>query len=248
MKVKFYFIGHRGTRADYDENSLIAFEKAIESGANFIEFDLRKSKDDEIIVIHDSSINRTTNGTGKLKKLSLTEIKKYEMIINKGQIPLLSEVLDAFKNKIKFMVELKEENISFQVLNLINSRDLIKDCVFSGRSIKELEVIKAEYPQSKTCYNITKGRGLSLSKFLMQGMKEKLPYKIDMISLRSSMITPNFIKVCQKNHIKILSWDFLSYENPLNKIKSVINMGIDGILFDNYKNISIIREWIINQN
>ena len=244
MKSKFYFIGHRGTRADYDENSLIAFEKAIESGANFIEFDLRKSKDDEIIVIHDSSINRTTNGTGKLKKLSLPEIKKYKMKINEGQIPLLLEVLDAFKNKIKFMVELKEENLTFQVLNLINSRDLIKDCVFSGRNIKELEDIKGEYPQSKICYNITKGRGLSLSKFLELGKKEKLPYKIDMISLRSTMITPDFINTCQKNHIKTLSWDFLRYENPLKKIKSLINMGIDGILFDDYKNISIIKQWI----
>jgi glycerophosphoryl diester phosphodiesterase len=244
MESEFYLVGHRGTRTDFDENSLIAFEKAVEAGANYIEFDVRKSKDDEIIVHHDSTINRTTNGSGKLKKMSLSEIKSYKLKINEGQILLLSEVLDAFKAKIKFMIELKEEKLASRVIEFIKNRDLLKDCVFSGRNFNELRNIKAISPKSKTCYNITKGKGLSLSKFLVLGTKENLPFKIDFISLRSSMVKSEFINICHKNHIKALSWDFLGYENPLKKIKSLIGIGIDGILFDNYKNISIIRQWI----
>jgi len=244
MESEFYLIGHRGTRTDFDENSLIAFEKAVEAGANYIEFDVRKSKDDEIIVLHDSTIDRTTIGTGKLKKMSLSEIKSYKLKLNEGQILLLSEVLDAFKNKIKFMIELKEKKIASRVLELVRNRDLLKDCVFSGRHFNELGNIKFLYPQSKTCYNITKGKGLSLSKFIVSGTKKKLSSKIDFISLRSSMVTPEFIKICQKHHIKALSWDFLSYENPLKEIKSLIKVGIDGILFDDHKNISIIKQWI----
>ena len=244
MESEFYLIGHRGTRTDVDENSLMAFEKAVEVGANFIELDVRKSKDDEIIVLHDSTINRTTNGSGKLKKMSFNEIKSYKLKINGGQILLLSEVLDAFKDKIKFMIELKEENLVSRVLKLVKSRDLVKDCVFSGRNFNELRIIKELSPQSNTCYNITKGKGLSLSKFIAFGTKEKLPFDIDFVSLRSSKVTPEFINACQKNHIKALSWDFLGYENPIKKIKSLINIGIDGILFDDHKNISIIRHWI----
>lgn len=244
MESEFYLVGHRGTRTDFDENSLIAFEKAVEYNANYIEFDVRRSKDDEIIVLHDSTINRTTNGAGKLKKMSLPEIKKYKLKNYKGQILLLSEVLDAFKHKIKFIIELKEEKLTFEVLELVKERDLLKDCVFSGRDFNELEDMKMTSPNSKTCYNITKGKGLSLSKFMALGKKEKLQLKIDMISLRSSVVTSEFIKTCQKNHIKALSWDFLSYDNPLKKIKSLINMGIDGILFDDYKNIPLISQWI----
>ena len=244
MESEFYLIGHRGTRTYSDENSLIAFEKAVEVGANYIEFDVRKSKDDEIIVLHDSTIDRTTNGTGKLKKMSLSEIKSYKLKLNGGEILLLSEVFDAFKNKIKFIIELKEEKIASRVLELVKSRDLLKDCVFSGRNIYELGDIKASSPQSKTCYNITKGKGLSLSKFVGLGTKEKFPFKIDFVSLRSNMVTPEFINTCQKHHIKALSWDFLGYENPLKEIKSLINTGIDGILFDDHKNISTIKQWI----
>lgn len=248
MKSKFYFIGHRGTIADYDENTFIAFEKAVEFDANYIEFDVRRSKDGKLIVIHDDSIDRTTNGSGLLKQLFMHEIKNYKTIINGKQIPQLTEVLDVFKNKIKFMIELKEENLRIDVLKAVNERFLIKDCVFSGRNMKELELIKAEYPETKTCYNITKGKDLSLSEFLVLGTKNKFSYKIDLISLRSNMITPEFIKICQKNHIKALSWDFLRYENPLNKIQWLINLGVRGILFDNYKNIYKIRQWIKNKN
>jgi glycerophosphoryl diester phosphodiesterase len=244
MEPEFYLIGHRGTRTDFDENSLIAFEKAMEAGANYIEFDVRKSKDDEIIVLHDSTIDRTANGSGRLKEMSLSEIKSYKLKLNEGEILLLSEVLDAFKNKIKFIIDLKEEKIESRVLELVNSRDLLKDCVFSGRNFNELVNIKASFPESKTCYNITKGKGLSLSEFVVSGTIEKLPFKIDFISLRSSTITPEFINVCQKHHIKALSWDFLGYENPLKEIISLINIGIDGILFDDHKNISTIKHWI----
>ena len=60
----------------------------------------------------------------------------------------------------------------------------------------------------------------------------------------SSMITHEFIKTCRKHKIKALAWDFLGYKEPLQKIKTLINMGIDGILFDDYKNISLINQWI----
>jgi len=244
MESEFYLVGHRGTRTDFDENSLKAFEKAIECNANYIEFDVRRSKDDEIIVLHDSTINRTTNGTGKLKNMSLPEIKKYKLKIHEGHILLLSEVLDAFKSKIKFMIELKEEKLTFRVLELVKRCDLLKDCIFSGRYFNELEEIKTVTPNSTTCYNITKGKGLSLSKFMALGKKERLSLKIDLISLRSSIITPEFIKTCQKHHIKALAWDFIHYKEPIQKIKSLIKMGIDGILFDDYKNISVINQWI----
>ncbi len=246
MKSLFYFIGHRGTRVDYDENTILSFEKAIEYGANYIEFDVRKTKDEKLIILHDNSIDRTTNGTGLLKHFSLQEIMKYKTRINGMHVSQLSEVLDMFKNKVKFMIELKEENLSKEVLKIVNNRKLIRDCIFSGRNIRELDFIKSEYPKTRTCYNITKGIDLSLTEFLEIGHEKSFPFKIDFISLRASMITRKFIKTCQKNHIKVLSWDFLHYENPIKKIKALINKGIDGVLFDNYKNITLIKEWTGN--
>jgi predicted TIM-barrel enzyme len=76
------------------------------------------------------------------------------------------------------------------------------------------------------------------------GMENKLSEKPDLISLKSNLITSQFIDICHNNNILTLSWDFLNYKNALDKIKSLVNMGIDGILFDNYKNIPIIKQWV----
>ena len=70
MKLNFFFIGHRGTRTDFDENTIEAFKKSIEYGSNYIEFDVRKTKDDNYIILHDTTLDRTTTGSGLLKKFN----------------------------------------------------------------------------------------------------------------------------------------------------------------------------------
>ena len=64
-----------------------------------------------------------------------------------------------------------------------------------------------------------------------------------MISLKSSLISQEFIETCSMNEIISLSWDFLGYKNPLRKIKSLITLGINGILFDNHDNVREIKKW-----
>ena len=65
--------------------------------------------------------------------------------------------------------------------------------------------------------------------------------KPDLISLRSNLVTKDFIEVCHKNNIKSLAWDFLSYRDARSHIKSLIAEGIDGILFDDHRNIAEIK-------
>ena len=97
---------------------------------------------------------------------------------------------------------------------------------------------------STICYNITKGLGLKIEEFLNMDKLGKLKFTPDMISLRSNLVNIKFINKCHSKNIKSLAWDFFSYNNPTVIIKSIINMGIDGILFDDYKNIAIIKSWL----
>ncbi len=110
MNRTFICIGHRGTRI-LDENTIYAFTKALKYGAEYIEFDIRKTKDNKLIVIHDATLERTTIGSGLIKNLTYDQISKYKTKMNDEKIPLLSDVLEIFKGKIKFMIELKEEFI-----------------------------------------------------------------------------------------------------------------------------------------
>jgi hypothetical protein len=141
------------------------------------------------------------------------------------------------------MIELKEPYILEDLVKILNRYNILKECFISGRILSELLKFKKIYPNNKICYNITKGQGLSLKKFMKLGKKNKIRFKIDFINLHSSLITQEFIEICHKNKINSLAWDFLIYNNPLRKIKSLINLGIDGILFDNHNNIPIIKRW-----
>lgn len=244
MPSDFLYIGHRGTIVKYDENTLSAFEKAVHYGADYIEFDIRKTKDEKLVIIHDTTLDRTTDGFGFISNLTYSEIQVLRTKAKKEQIPLLSAVLDKLKGKTNFMIDLKDENLDKQVIKITNEKGLIGECIFSGRKLTDLVSIKSYNAQSKICYNITKGKDLTLRDFLKRGVKERLPVEIDFFSLRSNLITQKFIELCHRYNIMALSWDFLSYNKPLNQIKSLIEIGIDGILFDNYKNIPIIKRWL----
>jgi glycerophosphoryl diester phosphodiesterase len=246
MSSNFLYIGHRGTRTNYDENTVEAFKKAIEFGANYIELDVRKTKDNILIIIHDSSLDRTTIGSGLISNFNWVEIKLSKTKITNKKIPLLSEVLDTFKGKTKFMIELKGQDIKDAVFNLVKAKGLIKECVFSGRRLNDLQDMKNKNFDAKICYNITKGDFLKLDEFLQIGRQKKLSFHFDMVSLRSNMITSEFIEICHSNNYKALSWDFLQYKNPIDKIKRLIDLQIDGILFDNHKNIPIIKKMYKN--
>ena len=241
MISNFLFIGHRGTRRDFDENTISAFKKAIEFGANYIEFDIRKTKDKKLVVLHDSNLNRTTNGSGLLKDFTYKEIKALKTTVHKTTIPLLSEVLEEFKGKVNFMIELKENDLIDDVVEAIKAKDLLADTVISGKRLHDLLKIKNKLPNIRICFNITKGLGLSLPEFLKMGLDIKKNYKFDMISLKSNLISQKFIEKCHVNGVMILSWDFLYYDNPISRMKYLINKGINGILFDDYKNIRKIK-------
>ncbi len=241
-----FFIGHRGTRIDYDENTLDAFEIALKSGANYIEFDVRKTIDNELVIFHDSKVDRITNTLGYLENFKYLEIARIPFKLTDSRVPTLDEVLKKFSKRIKFIIELKSENIREKVLKTIHNHSLLKDCIISARNLHDLELIKHDYPENYVCYNITKGQGLTLEDFMKRGKDKSLSFIPDLINLHSEKITQEFIEICHKNEILALSWDFIGYKKPIEVIKGLIKLGIDGILFDNYKNIKHTKHWLEN--
>lgn len=76
-------IGHRRARAYEPENTLRSFQRAIEIGVDAVELDVRKTKDNELVVIHNANVNKTTNGSGSVNELTLEEIKR--LVIEKDE-------------------------------------------------------------------------------------------------------------------------------------------------------------------
>ncbi|MFA6065914.1 MAG: glycerophosphodiester phosphodiesterase family protein [Candidatus Babeliaceae bacterium] len=112
-------IGHRGASGHEPENTLRSFKRAIDMGVPMIELDVRVCKTGELVVIHDATIDRTTNGTGSIKALTWDTIKKYDA--GSGErVPLLSEVFDLVDGRVIINVELKDERAAEPVAQLIN--------------------------------------------------------------------------------------------------------------------------------
>ena len=109
---KILIIGHRGGAGMAVENTLQCIEKGIQTGADMIEVDVHMTKDGELVVCHDQTIDRTTNGTGRIAEMTLAEIKKFNIVDTEGntikeKIPTLNEVLEQINGKCKLLIEIK---------------------------------------------------------------------------------------------------------------------------------------------
>ena len=113
MKPKIF--AHRGANADAPENTMAAFQLALDLGADGIELDVMLSKDHEIVVIHDDTVDRTTNGTGQVSDLTLAELKKLDAGDGE-QIPTLEEVFTQFGGKFQINIEMKNYSTLFDSL------------------------------------------------------------------------------------------------------------------------------------
>lgn len=115
---KFFKIGHRGAKGYEPENTLTSFAKAIEMGADGIELDVHLSIDGHLIVIHDETIDRTSNGKGIVNQLTLQELKSFK-INDEYEIPTLEEVLDLVNQRCFVNIELKNQDTAEKVAELI---------------------------------------------------------------------------------------------------------------------------------
>lgn len=118
-------IGHRGGASLGPENTLECIRKGIEAGADMIEVDIHLTRDNHIVICHDQSINRTTNGKGLIRELSLDDIRQYRVIDDNGvmtdeHLPTLEEVMDLIQqareggNPCKLLIEIKRTNDIYQ--------------------------------------------------------------------------------------------------------------------------------------
>lgn len=158
-------IGHRGNPTQAPENSMSGFIAAYENGADVIEVDVEITKDGEVIIMHDSTLNRTTDydGTLTVNAMTLAQIKKYHLLGKNGsvteeQVPTLREVLEAFKDKdCRIFVEFKGYNsanvpAAAAIIKELDMEDRVDVISFSSDFLKstqtEMEGMSTGYLQS----------------------------------------------------------------------------------------------------
>ena len=157
MKKDFTIIGHRGIAALYPENTIPSFLKAIEYGVDAIEFDVHPTRDGHLVITHDHTVERCSNGRGAVKDKTLAELKSLDFGSYKSprfagtRIPTLEEALEAIwdtRPDLPLLIELKEDDQSCtrQVVETIRRyRGLEKVLILSFLS-EQLRVVRAMEP------------------------------------------------------------------------------------------------------
>jgi len=143
-------IAHRGASGTRPENTLAAFQKAIDQGAEMVELDVHICKSGELVVIHDYSLKRTTNGHGFVSRKTLSQLQE----LDAGgceKIPTLKEVFDLVGGKARINIELKGNNVVTETVKLIkhqieNKKQTSGDFVISSFHHKQLKEFHALMP------------------------------------------------------------------------------------------------------
>ena len=151
-------IAHRGYRANYPENTLVAFQAAIDAGADMIELDVLLTRDRKMVVIHDESLDRTTNGQGMVTDYTLSELKEldagswFDPCFTGERLPTLEEVLDLVKGQAFLNIEIKRsayephhppDAIEKQIVELVRRKNFVEGVLISSFEWRVLERLAA---------------------------------------------------------------------------------------------------------
>jgi glycerophosphoryl diester phosphodiesterase len=143
-------IAHRGDSAARPENTLASCKQALSVGADVVEVDVQLTADGHVVVLHDVTVNRTTDGTGSVREMTLANVKKltagfpakFDSVYKDEKVPTLGEVLDAIRGRAKLMIEIKRESVLAQEEDGIEARTVAE--VQKRRMDKDVMIISFE--------------------------------------------------------------------------------------------------------
>ena len=218
-------MAHRGASGYEPENTLRSFKKAIELKSDVIELDVQLTKDNQLVVIHDDLVDRTTNGKGKVMDLTFAEIRKLDA--GKGEkIPTLEEVFNLVNKQIKINIELKSKKTAKPVNDLIEK--YVKE---KNWSYEHFLVSSFHFSELKVFYGLNKNVKIGV-------LFEHYPWlylwrtkKVNAYSITPGLkhATSKFVEKAHQKGLKVFVWTANTKEE-IEKLKLLV---VDGI-FSNF--------------
>jgi len=222
-------IAHRGASALFPENTLLAFGRAIEQGVDALEIDIHRTADDELVVIHDPTLERTTNGFGAVRGHSLQEIRQ----LDAGQsekVPLLTEVIQlAREAQIRLCVEIKgateteELAIAEAIIRTLEAANFLSQAIVTSFSSRALLRAKALNPEVSTMLDPSPQDG-SLTPH--QVCAQALRAGANCLSYDFRFLTPEIVRECQLTGLSLWPWD---PDEPAD-IQQVLSLDVQGVM------------------
>ena len=217
---------HRGENGVFPENTIAGFVEAVRLGAAQVEFDVRHTKDGVAIIMHDVTVDRTTNGTGRVIDLTFDEIRALDAGIKKSErfaetkVPTLEEALDCLPRNIWINVHVYTDN-PLDVARIIIEKDRQHQAFMAIRRVGALAV-KEKYPQILIC-NMER-RGDDISRYI----RETIEWGNEFIQLLR-LGTPEEMRALRDAGVRI---NFCCLQTPA-RLRELVEAGVDFPLVDN---------------
>jgi glycerophosphoryl diester phosphodiesterase len=217
-------IGHRGAKGHVAENTIESIQKAIDFGVDGIEIDVHLCASGELVVFHDLTLDRMTNGTGEIGKLSLSELKQLR-IDGKFVIPTLEEILDVIDKKCFLNIELKGKHTASKSSEVI--QEYIKE---KGWKYHNFILSSFQHHELEDVFKIDKN--IPLGVLTKASVTEAIEFAktINAVAIHPNfaLLTSENVKRAQSKGYKVYTWT-VNDEETIQRMKSY---KVDGIISD----------------
>jgi glycerophosphoryl diester phosphodiesterase len=209
-------MGHRGAPAYEPENTLRSFRKALDLGVAAVELDVQLTKDGRLAVIHDETLDRTTNGRGPVQALTLAELQRLDAGLGES-VPSLEEAFDLVKGRAHLVVELKQPEAAAVLLHFLREHDAFSITTVISFWHPAIKALKEQEPRLKT--------GILLMGCPADPRGMARAARADALILQYSYVTRELVAVAHSHNLMVYVWNI----DDINTLKPYLSMNLDGI-------------------
>ncbi len=227
-------IAHRGASAVAPENTLAAFDAAVRMGADAVEMDVKLTFDKEVVIIHDKSVNRTTNGSGEVKSLTLKDIgmldagSKFSSRYANEKIPSLREICGKLKNKLLLNIELTNygshlDSLPVKVAEIVTEYEMQGEVLISSFNVFNLIRFHQCIPEVPLALLVGPDSWSRILSIVFGGR-----FTINSIHPHFSILLPEIPEGYRKRYSRIHPWTV----NKVGDMRALLALRVDGIITD----------------
>lgn len=239
-------MAHRGGQGLWPPNTIFAFNKAVELGADILEMDIHATADGVLVVRHDDTVDRTTNGSGAIRALTLAQIKSldagYTWSADDGEsfayrslgitIPTLEEVLETFSD-VRLNIDIKppEPEVVPLFAQTLARYGRVDDVLVGSFHDDQLRRFRELCPQNATAAGVGETRlfyGLNLLRLGAVYQPRANAFQIPEFSGRLHLVTPAFVRAAHAHNVEVHVWTV----NEANDMQRLLDWSVDGLITD----------------
>jgi len=239
-------IAHQGGEGLRPSNTMLAFANAVALGVDVLEMDVHSTSDGALVLIHDDTVDRTTDGSGRVQEFTLAELQQldageywtpddgatYPYRGQGARIPTLEEIVTAFP-QMKFNIEIKqiEPSIAAPLCDLLRDHGLTERALIASFHPTAMDEFRAACPEVATSMVEDELRPFFILNTIFLGALYSPPgtaFQVPEYSGSLHVLTPRFVRGAQRNNVAVHPW---TIDDPAGMAR-FLDMGVDGIITD----------------